>query len=93
MAFGLGGSLVPADHDYRPERDIDVELRSTQTQLETFGNTLPAARGTSTAEAVGLWTRYRWPTGREAFGRPIRWVLDGSASWYLGDQRGAIGFA
>lgn len=93
MAFGLGGSLVLAYYDYRPERDIDVELRYTQIQLETFGNTLPAARGTSTAETIGLWTRYRWPTGREAFGRPIRWVLDGSASWYLGDQKDAIGFA
>lgn len=90
-AFGLGGSLVLAYYDYRPERDIDVELRYTQIELETFGNTLPAARGTSTAQTLGLWTRYRWPTGWEAFGRPMRWVLDGTANWYLGDQRDTLG--
>ncbi len=91
--WGLGGAMVLAYYDYKPERDIDVELRYTQIQLETFGDTLAAARGGSTAQMLGLWTRYRWPTGWEAFGRPIRWVLDGSASWYLGDQRDALGFA
>ena len=89
---GLGGSLMLAYYDYRPERDIDVELRYSQIQLRTFGDTLPAARGSSTAQTLGLWTRYRWPTGWEAFGRPVRWVLDGSFSYYLGDQTDIIGF-
>jgi hypothetical protein len=91
--WGLGGSLMLAYYDYRPERDIDVELRYTQIHLQTFGDTLPAARGSSIARTLGLWTRLRWPTGREAFGRPIRWVIDASASYYLGDQRNALGFA
>jgi hypothetical protein len=91
--WGLGGSLTLAYYDYRPARDIDVELRYTQLHLQTFGDTLPAARGDSIARTLGLWTRLRWPTGREAFGRPIRWVIDGSASYYLGDQRDALGFA
>jgi hypothetical protein len=92
-AWGIGGALTLAYYDYRPERDIDVELRYTQIHLETFGDTLPAARGESTAQALGLWARYRWPTGAEAFGRPLRWVLDGNATSYLGDQREAIGFS
>jgi len=29
----------------------------------------------------------------EAFGRPLRWVIDGSSSLYLSDQRAALGFA
>ena len=91
--WGIGGSLTLAYYDYRPERDIDVELRYTQILLQTFGDTLPAARGRSDASALGLWTRLRWPTGWEAFGRPIRWVLEGTATSYLGDQRDAIGFA
>lgn len=91
-AFGLGGALTLAYYDYRPARDIDVELRFTQLEIETFGDTPPIADGSSTARTLGLWTRYRWPTGAEAFGRPMRWVLDGSASWYLGDQRDALGF-
>lgn len=91
--YGIGGSLTLAYYDYTPARDIDVELRYTQIQLQTFGSTIRAARGNSTARTLGLWTRYRWPTGLEAFGRPVRWVIDGSASLYLGDQREALGFA
>ena len=91
-AFGLGGSLTLAYYDYRPARDIEVELRFSQLEIETFGDTPSFAEASSTARTLGLWTRYRWPTGTEAFGRPMRWVLDGSASWYLGDQRDALGF-
>jgi hypothetical protein len=90
---GYGGSLMLAYSDRRPARDIDVELRYTQIRLETFGDTLRAARGRTTAKTLGLWGRYRRPTGWEAFGRPIRWVVDGSATTYLGDQREALGFS
>jgi hypothetical protein len=90
--WGHGMSLVLAYYDYRPERDIDFELRYTHLTLETFGDTLPIAVGSLRAQTLGLWGRYRWPTGYEAFGRPIRWVLDGNASSYLGEQRDAIGF-
>jgi hypothetical protein len=90
---GLGGSLMLAYYDHRPARDIDIELRYTQIRLQTFGDTFEPLRGSATARTLGLWGRYRWPTGREAFGRPIRWVLDGSATTYLGDQREALGFS
>lgn len=90
--WGAGGSLMLAYYDYRPARDIDIELRYTQIQLQTFGDTIRAARGTSNAKTASLWTRYRWPTGWEAFGRPVRWVLDGSFSYYLGDQADIMGF-
>lgn len=90
--WGRGGALMLAYYDYQPERDVELELRYTRLLLETFGDTSPPARGSSTAETLGLWGRYRWPTGWEAFGRDIRWVIDGSASIYLGDQRDAIGF-
>ena len=92
-AFGYGGSLMLAYYNYGPERAIETELRYTRIQLQTVGDTVAAARGHSTAETAGIWARYRWPTGREAFGRPIRWVIDGSASYYLGDQRQALNFA
>ena len=90
---GGGGSLMLAYYDYRPEREIEVELRYTQMRLQTVGDSMPAARGTSTAETAALWSRLRWPTGREAFGRPIRWVLDGAVSSYVGDQRDLLGFS
>lgn len=91
--WGIGGSLMLAYYDHRPSRDIDVELRYTQIYLQTFGDTIQAARGTAMAQTLGLWARYRWPTGWEAFGRPVRWVLDGSFSYYLGDQESALGFS
>ncbi|MCZ8148711.1 MAG: hypothetical protein O9325_12815 [Roseomonas sp.] len=91
--WGLGGWLALAYYDYRPARDIDIELRYTQIELESFGDTLPAAGGSATARTLGLWSRLRWPTGWEAFGRPVRRVLEGAGSYYLGDQRDALGFA
>ncbi len=91
--WGLGGSMMLAYYDYRPQRDIDLELRYTQIHLQTFGNTLPAAQGDAVAKTISTWGRLRWPTGWEAFGRPLRWVIDGSASYYLGDQRDALGFS
>lgn len=90
--YGLGGALVLAYYDYTPARNIDFELRYSQMQLQTFGDTPVGVRGTSTPRTLGLWARYRWPTGMEAFGRPVRWVIDGSSSLYLGDQRAALGF-
>ncbi len=92
LAYGLGGALVLAYYDYRPARDIDLELRYTEIHLQSFGNTLEVAAGSAVARTLGLWTRYRWPMGVEAFTRPVRWVLEGSGSYYLGDQRDALGF-
>ncbi|WP_424812027.1 hypothetical protein [Roseococcus sp. YIM B11640] len=91
--WGIGGSMVLAYYDHRPRREIDLELRYTQLHLRTFGDTLPSARGSAVAQTAALWARYRWPTGFEAFGRPVRWVIDSSASYYLGDQRDVMGFS
>jgi hypothetical protein len=91
--YGMGGSLLLGYADFRPERDIEVQLRYTQIRLESFGDTPQRIGGTSTARTLGLWGRYRAPIGVEAFGRPMRWVSDNSVSLYLGDQREALGFA
>lgn len=91
--YGIGGSLVLAYYDHRPARDIDIELRYTQFRLQSFGDTPAGVGGRSIPQTLGLWARYRWPTPWEAFGRPVRWVIDGSGSAYLGDQRQALNFA
>jgi hypothetical protein len=91
--LGAGGALMLAYYDYRPERDIDVELRYTHLHLQTVGDTPEALAGDSTAQTLSVWARYRWPTGMEAFGRPVRWVIDGNASQYFGDQERALGFS
>lgn len=91
--WGLGGSLMLTYFDYSVARQIDLQARYTQLRLQTFGDSLPASRGTSTSATLGLWAQYRWPTGIELFRRPLRWVVTGAASYYFGDQRQATGFA
>ena len=88
---GFGGALVLAWYDYRPEWELEAELRFTRLRFET----LPAfSRGldvTSDSAATNLWVRYRWPTGAEAFGRPTRWVLEGYHSEFFLAQREVLG--
>lgn len=91
-AWGLGGSLMLAYYDHLPAREIDVELRTTNLHLQTFGNTSAAVEGDTNALTVNLWGRLRWPTGLEAFDRPIRWVAEAQHSRFLGDPQAALGF-
>lgn len=88
---GLGGALVLAWYDYRPEREFEVELRLSRMR---FGSLPVYDRGVdvrSDSAAASLWTRYRWPTGAEAFGRPTRWVLEGYHSEFFQAQRDVLG--
>ncbi len=62
-AYGLGGSLMLAYYDHLPAREIDIELRTTDLQLQTFGDTTDAVKGDTNALTVNLWGRLRWPTG------------------------------
>ncbi len=91
-AWGLGGALVLAWYDHSPSREIDIELRGTRLHLETVPGTSEAVRFASESTTVNLWSRLRWPSGAEAFGRPVRWVLEGQHSHFLGAQRSALGF-
>lgn len=90
--YGLGGSLMLDYERYRPENEIDVELRYSNIQLQSYGNTSPAVQGSSDAQSVSLWSRWRAPTGFTALQRPIRYVLEAARTEYLGDMRGALGF-
>ncbi|MBB5192022.1 hypothetical protein HNQ50_002759 [Silvimonas terrae] len=91
-AYGLGGSLMLDYEDYQPARDIDVELRYTDITLHSFGGTSDAVQGSSRPQTLGLWARWRAPTGMEALGRPIRYVLEYAQTQYIGQLRGALGF-
>jgi hypothetical protein len=90
-AYGVGGSLVLAYYDHLPAREIDIELRATDLYLQTF-DTDPALRADTNAVTVNLWARLRWPTGLEAFDRPVRWVAEGQHSHFFGDPQAALGF-
>jgi hypothetical protein len=91
--WGLGGALMLNYFNYSVERQIDLQARYSQMRLQTFGDSLPAARGTSTSSTLSVWGQYRWPTGIEIFRRPLRWVVTSAASAYFGDQRESMGYA
>lgn len=91
-AYGLGGSVMLDWEHYRPEHDIDVELRYTNIHLRTFGGTTAGVTGSATAQTANLYARWRAPTGLFALDRPVRYVLELSHSQYLGSQADVLGF-
>lgn len=91
-AYGLGGSLMVDYELVKPEYEVDVEWRYTNIQLKSFSSTSEAVAGSAVAEATSLYTRYRAPTGFNLMDRPLRYVLEGAHTTYLGDQKGVLGF-
>jgi hypothetical protein len=91
-AYGLGGSLMLDYEYYRPWYEIDVELRYTNIHLKNAGGTSTAVQGSSDAQTVNLWTRWRAPTGMTMLERPVRYVLEYVHTRFLGDLDGVLGF-
>jgi len=91
--YGLGGSLMLDYEYYRPWYEIDVELRYTNIHLKSFGGSSTAVQGTSDAQTINLWTRYRAPTGMTMLDRPLRYVLEYVHTRFLGDLDGVLGFS
>jgi hypothetical protein len=90
-ATGLGGSLMLDYERYRPENEVDVELRYTNIHLQSFDSS-QAVEGHANAQTVSLWSRYRAPTGLTALERPVRFVLEYAYTSFLADLRGVLGF-
>ena len=90
-AYGLGGSAMLDYARYRDWYEVDVEVRYTNIPIQSF-DTSSAVEGSADAEAVGFWSRFRFPTGLYAFRRPLRSVFELSSTYYLGDQAGVLGF-
>jgi hypothetical protein len=91
-AYGLGGSLVLDYERYRPENEIDVELRYTNIYLRSFGASSTAVQGSADSQSVSLWSRWRAPTGITLLKRPLRYVLEFAHTRFLGDLDGVLGF-
>lgn len=92
-AYGLGGSLMLDYELLSKNQDIDIELRYTGMSLQTFGNTSSAVAGSATAQNLGLYLRRRAPIfDWTLLKSPVRYVLEGAHTEYLGDQRGKLGF-
>ena len=90
-ATGLGGSLMLDYERYRPENEVDVELRYTNIHLQSFDSS-QAVEGHANAQTFSLWSRYRAPTGLTALERPVRYVLEYAYTSFLADLRGVLGF-
>ncbi|MEC9431725.1 MAG: hypothetical protein VYD87_02360 [Pseudomonadota bacterium] len=84
-AGGLGGSVMLDYALYRPDYEIDVELRYTHLLLQPIAGS-KAVDASSNAATVGLWSRLRAPTGITLFGGPLRAVYELSGSLLPGDQ-------
>jgi hypothetical protein len=91
-AAGLGGSVMLDYERYRPENEIDVELRYTNIYLQSINTSSEAVSGSTSAQTLNLWARWRAPTGLTALDRPFRYVLEFTHTQFLGDLRGAMGF-
>lgn len=85
-AGGYGGSLVMVYNERWPnDLEADVTLRYTYLHLVPIAGDKDVT-GSADAETLALWSRLRIPTGRYAFGSPVRTVAEFSASWLPGDQ-------
>ena len=91
-AVGYGGSVMLDYEHYREAYEIDVEARLTNVWLQSYSGTSEAVKGLALAESLGIWARYRAPTGLRALDRPVRYVLEYAYSYYFGPDGDMVGF-
>ena len=85
-ARGLGGTLMIDYERFAPEADVDLELRYTNVKLKNTGALAYDLDASASAESASLWTRRRVPTGWVVWDRPVRYVLEGAYTRFLGSQ-------
>lgn len=90
-SYGLGGSVMLDYENYKPDQEIDVELRYTNIGVQTF-DTSTAVQGSADSQSLALWARSRIPTPITLLDRPLRAVFELAHTEFLGDLRGALGF-
>jgi hypothetical protein len=85
-AHGIGGSLMIDYERFAPEADVDLELRYTNVKLKNSGELSSQIDASASAESASLWARRRVPTGWVVWDRPVRYVLEGAYTRFLGSQ-------
>jgi hypothetical protein len=90
--YGAGGSLVLDFERYRPENEVDIELRYTNIHLKSLSGSSTAVEGSADAQSLSFWSRWRAPTGKVMLERPLRYVLELAYTSFLGDLDGVLGF-
>jgi hypothetical protein len=71
---------------FAPEADVDLELRYTNVLLKNTGDLASQVDGSASAESASVWARRRVPTGWVVWDRPVRYVLEGAFTRFLGSQ-------
>ena len=90
-AGGLGGSATLAfDRRFASGRQLEMRLRYTHIEYRPIGDDEDLLISSTASNGV-FWTRYRFPLGWKAFGRPVRGVTDFSMSYLSGDQAEVLG--
>ncbi len=90
-SYGLGGSVMLDYENYKPNQEIDVELRYTNIPVRTFDSSA-AVQGSADSQSLAIWARSRIPTPISFLDRPLRAVFELAHTEFLGDLRGALGF-
>jgi hypothetical protein len=91
-SYGVGGSVMLDYENYKPDQEIDIELRYTNISIQTFDSST-AVQGSATSQSASLWARSRVPTPFTALDRPLRAVFEVANTQFLGDLRGTLGFS
>ncbi|OAT21456.1 hypothetical protein [Buttiauxella noackiae] len=92
-AYGLGGSMMLDYELFSKTQDIDAELRYSWQKLQSFSSSSFAVSGHAYADNLGLYLRRRAPIfDWTLLGKPVRYVMEGARTEYLGSQRGLLGF-
>ena len=91
-SYGVGVSVMLDYENYKPDQEIDVELRYTNIAIQTF-DTSTAVQGSADSQSLSLWARSRIPTPFMALDRPLRAVFEVANTQFLGDLRGTLGFS
>lgn len=85
-ARGLGASLMVDYEDHAPDAEVDLELRYTNVRLRNSGDLSEVVQADASAASASLWVRRRVPTGWVVWDRPVRYVLEGAYTRFLGSQ-------
>lgn len=89
-AAGAGGSLMLSYDHVAENYEAEVQLRYTNIYTHSVNSSSRIVQGSARNDNLGLWSRYRAPTGMRALDRPIRYVLEYAHTDYYGAQAHVI---
>jgi hypothetical protein len=87
-AYGLGGALMLDYEMFSPAYDDDLEIRYTNVELHSYGDSAFGVEGHAKAESASVWARRRVPTGwGMVWDRPVRYVYEAAFTKFFGEEK------